>query len=129
MEVGGIGGLGEHEERFRKKFADSPNHSDSSVARLVQHEFDRLLLGCPSPLAVHPTIETSLVDVSQQFLLLNEGGEPNCKLPPLLLLLQHHALLVKIRADEVLDAVSVIKRAEARDQSFTPICRWSCLHL
>ena len=64
MEVGRIGCLGEHEEWFREKSADSPNHSDSSVARLVQHEFDRLLVGCPSLLAVHPTVETSLVDVN-----------------------------------------------------------------
>ena len=56
MEVCGICSLCEHEEWFREKFADSPNHSDASVARLVQHEFDRLLVGCPSPLAVHPTV-------------------------------------------------------------------------
>ena len=118
MEVGGIGCLSEHEEWFREKFADSPNHSDASVTSLVQHEFDRLLVGCPSPLAVHPTVETSLVDVNQHFLLLNEGGELDRKLPPLLLLLQHHALLVRVRADEVLDAVSAVKRAEARDRKF-----------
>ena len=56
MEVGGVGGLGEHEEWFREKFAESPNHSDSSVAPLVQHEFDRLLVSCPGLLALHPTI-------------------------------------------------------------------------
>ena len=99
IEIGGIGGLGEHEEWFREKSADSPNHSDSSVACLVQHEFDRLLVGCPSPLAVHPTIETGLVDVNQHFLLLDERGELDRELPPFLLLLQHHALLVRIRAD------------------------------
>ena len=118
MEVCGICCLCEHEEWFRKKFANSPNDSNSCIARLVQHELDRLLVGCPSPLAVHPTIETSLVDVNQHFLLLNESGELDRKLPPFLLLLQHHALLVRIRADEVLDAVSVIKRAQARDRKF-----------
>ena len=47
-----------------------------------------------------------------------ERGELDRKLPPFLLLLQHHALLVRVRADEVLDAVSVVKRAEARDREF-----------
>jgi hypothetical protein len=87
MEVGGIGCLGEHEEWFREKFADCPNGSDSSVTRLVQHELDRLLVGCPSPLAVHPTIETGLVNVNQHFLLLDERGELDRELPPFLLLL------------------------------------------
>ena len=118
MEVGRIGCLGEHEEWFRKKFANSPNDSNSCIARLVQHELDRLLVGCPSPLAVHPTIETGLVDVNQHFLLLYERGELDRKLPPFLLLLQPQALLVRVRADEVLDAVSVVKRAEARDREF-----------
>ena len=74
MEVGGVGGLGEHEKRSRKMFADGPNDSDSSVARLVQHELDRLLVCCPGPLAVHPIIETGLVNVNQHFLLLDERG-------------------------------------------------------
>ena len=116
MEVGGVGGLGEHEEWFREKFADCPNDSDSSVARLVQHELDRLLVGCPGPLAVHPTVEAGFIDVNQHLLLLDERGELDRKLPPFLLLLQHHALLVRVRADEVLDAVSAVKRAEARDR-------------
>ena len=75
-------------------------------------------MGCPSPLAVHPTIEAGLVDVNQHLLLLDESGELNRKLPPLLLLLKNHALLIRIRADEVLDAVSVVARAEARDREF-----------
>ena len=116
MEVGGVGGLGEHEERSRKMFADGPNDSDSGVARLVQHELDRLLVCCPGPLAVHQTVEAGLVDVNQHLLFLDERGELDRKLPPLLLLLQHHALLVRVRADEVLDAVSAVKRAEARDR-------------
>ena len=118
MEVGGVGGLGEHEEWFREKFADCPNDSDSSVARLVQHELDRLLVGCPGPLAVHPTVEAGFIDVNQHLLLLDERGELDRKLPPFLLLLQHHALLVRVRADEVLDAAPVIERAEARDREF-----------
>ena len=64
MEVGGIGGFGEHEEWFRKKFANSPNDSNSCIARLVQHELDRLLECCPGPLVVHRAIVTGLVDVN-----------------------------------------------------------------
>ena len=86
--------------------------------RLHQHELDRLLVCCPGPIAVHPTIEAGLVDVNQHLLLLDERGELDRELPPLLLLLQHHALLVRILADEVLDAVSVVKRAEARYLKF-----------
>ena len=116
MEVCGICCLCEHEEWFRKKFANSPNDSNSCIARLVQHELDRLLVGCPGPLAVHPTVEASLVDVNQHLLFLDERGELDSKLPPFLLLLQHHAILVRVRADKVLDAVPVIERAQPRDR-------------
>ena len=64
MEVSGIGCLGEHEEWFRKKFADSHIEIYSPVVRLVQHKLGRLLVCCPGPLAVHPTIEASLVNVN-----------------------------------------------------------------
>ena len=63
-------------------------------------------------------MEAGLVDVNQHLLFMDDRGELDRKLPPFLLLLQHHALLVRIRADEVLDAVSVVKRAEARDREF-----------
>ena len=118
MEVGGVGGLGKHEKWFREKFADCPNHSDSSVTRLVQHELDKLLVGCPGPLAVHPTVEAGFIDVNQHLLLLDERGELDCKLQPFLLLLQHHALLVRVRADSVLDAFPVIEPVQPPNRKF-----------
>ena len=97
---------------------DGSEHSDRLVARLVQHDLDRQFRASPFPLRMHPTIEAGLVDVNQRLLFLDERGKLERKLPPFLLLLQHHALLVRVRADEVLDAVSVMKRAQARDRKF-----------
>ena len=57
MEVRGIGCLGEHEERLRKKLSDCLDASDSSVARLVQHELDRLLICGTGRFAVNPAIK------------------------------------------------------------------------
>ena len=68
MEVGGVGGLGEHEVWFREKFADCPNDSDSSVARLVQHELDRLLICGSGRIAVHPAIKADIVNINQELI-------------------------------------------------------------
>ena len=112
VEVGRVRRLSQQEEWFRKMFAHRSNDSYSCVPRLVQHEFDGLLLCAPRPLAVHPAVETGFVDVHQEFLLLNECGERDGELPPLLLFLQNHALLVRIGANQVLDAILVVERAQ-----------------
>jgi hypothetical protein len=61
---------------------------------------------------VHPAVEAGFVDVHQEFLLLNERGKRDGELPPLLLFLQNHALLVRIGANQVLDAILVVERAQ-----------------
>ena len=116
VEVGRVFRLSQQVERLRKMFAHRFNNSYSCVPHLVQHEFDGLLLCAPRPLAVHPAVETGFVNVHQEFLLLNECGERDSKLPPFLLLLQNHALLVRVRANQVIDAVSVVERAQPRNR-------------
>ena len=44
--------------------------SDSSVAFFVEHDFDRLLVRGPSPSRSHPAIETGLVAVDDQLLVV-----------------------------------------------------------
>ena len=68
MEVRGIGCLGEHEERLRKKLADCLDDSDSTVARLVQHELDRLLICGPGRIAVNPAIKAEIVNEHQELI-------------------------------------------------------------
>ena len=118
MEVSRVCRLSQQEERLRKMFVHRSNNCDSCVSCLVQHEFDGLLLLAPRPLAVHPAVEAGFINVNQEFLLLNECGERDGKLPPFLLLLQNHALLVRVRANQVLDAVPVVERAQPRDRQF-----------
>jgi len=115
VEVGRVCRWSQQEERLRKMLAHRSDDCDSCVSCLVQHEFDGLLLRAPRPLAVHPAVEAGFVDVHQEFLLLNECGERDGKLPPLLLFLQNHALLVRIGTNQVLDAVPVVERAQPRE--------------
>ena len=115
VEVGRVCRWNQQEERLRKMPAHRSDDCDSCVSCLVQHEFDGLLLRAPRPLAVHPAVEAGFVDVHQEFLLLNERGKRDGELPPLLLFLQNHALLVRIGTNQVLDAILVVERAQPRD--------------
>ena len=116
VEVGRVCRWSQQEERLGKMFAHRSDDCDSCVSCLVQHEFDGLLLRAPRPLAVHPAVKAGFVDVHQEFLLLNERGERDGKLPPFLLLLQNHALLVRIGRKQVLEAILVVERAQPRDR-------------